>query len=139
MLFLHKLLSLVQLFVEKNKGTKVFDNLYQRRKKESRHSFGKESTIWQWLKAEGTKNVSAARKTSTRLSQNVASNPIFKSRNSQKTNCSWSSALCFEKTKIGVRKSNKYLSEEPDKTNIGPVKMMEAKCEVIVIILIGKY
>ena len=35
----------------------------KRRKKESRHSFGKESTIWQWLKAEGTKNVSSARTT----------------------------------------------------------------------------
>ena len=33
----------------------------------------------------------------TQLSQNVASNPIFKSRNSQKTNCSWPSVFCFEK------------------------------------------
>ena len=31
-----------------------------------------------------------------------------------------------------------YLSEDPEKTNIGTVKMMEAKCEVIVIILINK-
>ena len=34
--------------------------------------------------------------------------------------------------------ANNYLSEDPEKTNIGPVKMMEAKCEVIVIILIDK-
>ena len=32
----------------------------------------------------------------------------------------------------------KVLSEDPEKTNIGTVKMMEAKCEVIVIILIDK-
>ena len=31
-----------------------------------------------------------------------------------------------------------YLSEDPEKTNVGTVKMMEAKCEVIVIILIDK-
>ena len=32
----------------------------------------------------------------------------------------------------------KELSEDPEKTNVGTVKMMEAKCEVILIILIGK-
>ena len=32
----------------------------------------------------------------------------------------------------------KELSEDPEKTNIGTVKMMEAKCEVIVVILIDK-
>jgi len=37
---------------------------------------------------------------STRLSQNVASNPIFKSRNSQKTFCSWPSVFCLRKLKI---------------------------------------
>jgi len=31
--------------------------------------------------------------------------------------------------------ANNNLSEDPEKTNIGTVKMMEAKCEVIVIIL----
>ena len=36
---------------------------------------------------------------STQLSQNVASNPIFKSRNSQITFCSWPSVFCFEKIK----------------------------------------
>jgi len=57
-------LSFVQLFVEKTKEQKVFLIIsMKRRKKESRHSFGKESTIWQWLKAEGTKNVSSARTT----------------------------------------------------------------------------
>ena len=30
--------------------------------------------------------------------------------------------------------ANNNLSEDPEKTNIGTVKMMEAKCEVIVII-----
>ena len=34
--------------------------------------------------------------------------------------------------------ANNNLSEDPEKTNIGTVKMMEAKCEVIVIILIDK-
>jgi len=37
---------------------------------------------------------------STRLSQNVASNPIFKSRNSQKTFCSWPSVFCLRKLKF---------------------------------------
>ena len=44
-------------FVKKTKRTKkLFDDLADRRKKESKHSFWEESTIWQWLKAEGTKN-----------------------------------------------------------------------------------
>ena len=34
--------------------------------------------------------------------------------------------------------ANNYPSEDPEKTNLGTVKMMEAKCEVIVIILIDK-
>ena len=29
--------------------------------------------------------------------------------------------------------ANNNHSEDPEKTNLGPVKMMEAKCEVIVI------
>ena len=55
-------LFFVQLFVEKTKEHKSFLIIsIERRKKETKHSFGKETTTWQWLKPEGTKNVSSAR------------------------------------------------------------------------------
>jgi len=56
---------------------------------------------------------------STRLSQNVASNPIFKSRNSQKTFCSWPSVFCLRKLKINpIEKINKNWGEDqPDNKN----------------------
>jgi len=54
-------LSSFLLKKQRNKSFLIIST--KRRKKESRHSFGKESTIWQWLKAEGTKNVSSARTT----------------------------------------------------------------------------
>jgi len=41
-------------------------------------------------------------------------------------------------TTSNIQRTTFAKSEDPEKTNIGTVKMMEAKCEVIVIILIDK-
>ena len=74
---------------------------------------------------------------STRLSQNVASNPIFKSRNSQKTFCAWPSVFCLRKLKINpiekiiknwVRKRNVAIGEDqPDNKNqrLGKIRHLQ--------------
>jgi len=58
-------------------------------KKESKHSFLEESTIWQWLKAFGQKMNRLPERSSSRpptqLSRNVASNPYLNEEKHQKS------------------------------------------------------
>ena len=91
-------MGFVQLFVEKVEGHKCFLIIsIERRKKESKHSFGKESTIWQWRQAEGTKNVlSAILHPAFGFLRMLQAIQNIKSRNNKQTNCSWPSVFCFE-------------------------------------------